>query len=377
MRWKHSEERSNYGGGSPRHQIQRGLGRVPYKARRKASAFLRHDNSRILRLRQLGPGATIRADTESNIEVDGASRHSLIMRLPTAILVTSLLAACGGISPAQDAPAPLLQSELDEQRALLERVIANQKKNDIAQSTYERLERLEIHKGSSSTQPPEVKTARAVPAGTGIDRIPVGPDGKPVDAAAYRAELEKLERALSWAAEDGRAQRDAYEKIAKKQKERSDLIDATRTAFLYTFVAHEPRGDRTLSKYRMVPNPAYKATSRATSIFAKVRGYLWIDEDAAQLARAEIEVTDDISIGSFLAKVYKGSHLMQERYEMAPGLWFATYSQYDFDGRRLFVSFGIHERTSYSQYRRIGPPKEALQAIRAELGKSTTANADP
>ena len=68
---------------------------------------------------------------------------------------------------------------------------------------------------------------------------------------------------------------------------------------------------------------------------------------------------------------------MQERYEMAPGLWFATYSQYDFDGRRLFMSFSIHERTSYSQYRRIGPPKEALQAIRAELGKSTTANADP
>ena len=297
------------------------------------------------------------------------------MRLPLAILV-SLLAATGGISVAQEAPAPLLQSELDEQRALLERVISNQKKNDIAQFTYERLERLEIHKGAAA-QPAEVKTTRAVPAGTGIDRIPVGPDGKPVDAAAYRAELEKLERALAWAAEDGRAQRDAYEKIAKKQKDRSDLIDATRAAFLYTFVAHEPRGDRMLSKYRMVPNPAYKATSRNTAIFSKVRGYLWIDEDAAQLARAELEVTEDISLGGFLAKVYKGSHLMQERYEMAPGLWFATYSQYDFDGRRLFMSFGVHERTSYSQYRRIGPPKEALQAIRAELGKSTTANAYP
>jgi hypothetical protein len=132
-----------------------------------------------------------------------------------------------------------------------------------------------------------------------------------------------------------------------------------------------------LSKYCLAPNPAYKPTSRATAMFSKVRGYLWIDEDAAQLARVEIEVTDDISIGGFLAKIYKGSHLMQERYEMAPGLWFATYSQYDFDGRRLFMSFAIHERTSYSQYRRIGPPKEALQAIRAELGKSTSAKADP
>jgi len=300
------------------------------------------------------------------------------MRSPTPILFACLLAACGGISLAQDAPpAQVLQSEVEEQRALLERVIANQKKNDLAMFTYERLERLEIQKGAAGSQPLEIKTTRAVPAGTGIDRIPVGPDGKPVDAAAYRAELMKLERALSWAAEDGRAQREAYEKIAKKQKERSDLIDATRTAFLYTFVAREPRGDRMLSKYRLVPNPAYKPTSRTTSIFAKVRGYLWIDEDAAQLARLEIEVTDDISFGGFLAKVYKGSHLIQERYEMVPGLWFATYAQYDFEGRRLFVSFAIHERTSYSQYRRIGPPKEALEAIRAELGKSTSANADP
>lgn len=306
------------------------------------------------------------------------------MRLLTAIFLACLTAASDRTLLAQDgaavqdgAAAPVLQSELQEQQSLLERVIAHQKKDDLAQFTYERLERLEIHKGTNASQPPEIKTTRAVPAGTGIDRIPVGPDGKPVDAAAYRAELEKLERSLSWAAEDGRAQREAYDKIAKKQKERADLIDATRTAFLFTFIAREPRGDRMLSKYCLAPNPAYKPTSRATAMFSKVRGYLWIDEDAAQLARVEIEVTDDISIGGFLAKIYKGSHLMQERYEMAPGLWFATYSQYDFDGRRLFMSFAIHERTSYSQYRRIGPPKEALQAIRAELGKSTSAKADP
>ncbi len=284
--------------------------------------------------------------------------------------------AAQAMSPADAAPESVAPSE-EDRRALLERLIANQRNDDLAQYTYERLERLEVQKGPAGARPPEVRISRAVPAGTGIDRIPVGPEGKPLDAAAYRAELEKLERALSWAAQDGRAQRDAYEKIAKKQRERSDLIDATRMAFLYTFIAREKRGERMLEKYRLVPNPAYHANSRATAIFAKVRGYVWIDEDAAQLARAEIEVTDDISIGGFLAKIYKGSHLMQERYEMAPGLWFATYSQYDFDGRRLFVSFGIHERTFYSQYRRIGPPKEALQAIRAELGKTDSANADP
>ena len=293
-----------------------------------------------------------------------------------AICCVGVLSFAGMYATAQQGPAAAVPTDQDR-LALLDRVIANQKKDDAAQLIYERVERLEIQKSGTTTQAPEVKTVRAVPAGTGIDRIPVGPDGKPADATAYRAELEKLEKSLIWAAAEGRSQREAYEKIAKKQKERSDLIEATRAAFLYTFQGREKRGDRELIKYQMVPNPSYKATSRATSMFGKVRGYLWIDEQAGQLARAEIEVTDDISIGGFLAKVYKGSHLIQERNEMAPGLWFPTYAQYDFDGRRFFVSFGIHERTFYSNYRRIGPPKDALQAIRAELGKSSTANADP
>jgi hypothetical protein len=287
---------------------------------------------------------------------------ALLAQVPAAQDSASAPSTLSNASP--ESPAP---SE-EARRALLERVVANQKKDDLEQYTYERLERLEVQKSSTSAQSPEVKTSRVIPAGTGTDRIPVGPDGQPLDAAAYRAELEKLEHALSWAAQEGRAQRDAYEKIAKKQKERSDLIDATRVAFLYTFIAREKRGEHVLEKYRLAPNPAYHPTSRATAMFAKVRGYIWIDEEAAQVARAEMEVTDDISIGGFLAKVYKGSHFMQERYEFQPGLWLASFSQYDFDGRKLFSSFSVHERTFYSNYRYIGPPKEALAAIRQELG---------
>jgi hypothetical protein len=329
----------------------------------------------------LAPGgiarATIHARTESNSIVLTEFSYSSAMRLPKPILVAAFLFAWAGSLSAQDSSVAQVPPQTEtEKHALLERVIANQKKNDEEQAIYERLEHLETRKGTPGT-PPEVKISRAVPAGTGVDHISVGPDGKPLDAAAYRAELEKLEHSLVWASEEGRAQRDAYDKIAKKLKDRSELIEATRTAFLYTFVGREPRADRMLIKYRMEPNPAYKATSRSTAIFAKVRGYLWIDEAAGQLARVEAEVTDDFSIGGFLAKVYKGSHFMQERYEMAPGLWLPSYSQYDFDGRRLFVSFAVHERTFYSQYRRIGPPKEALAAIRVELGKLNAVGADP
>jgi hypothetical protein len=296
------------------------------------------------------------------------------------ILVAGLLPAFAAISMAQEAGTPSQPSPPQtaaERTALLDLVLANQKKSDAAMNLYERVERVEMRKNAVDSHSGEIKVSRVVPAGTGVDRLPIGPDGKPTDPDAYHTELLKLEHALSWAADDGHAQHDAYEKIAKKQKDRDELIDATRTAFLFTLVSTETRAGRVLYKYKMEPNPAYKPTSRTTAIFAKVRGFVWIDPEAAQLARIEGEVTGDITVGVFLAKVYKGSHFMQERYEMLPGLWVPSFSQYDFDGRKLFSSISIHERTFYGQYHRIGPPKEALAMIRAELGKPGGAVADP
>ncbi len=299
------------------------------------------------------------------------------MRRHSLILVAGLLPVFAATSAAQTTPTPAPPQTQAEKTALLDRVLANEKKSDEAMSFYERIERVETHKIGDDPVSSESKVSRVIPAGTGVDHIPIGPDGKPTDADAYHAELLKLERALSWASDEGHAQRDAYEKIAKKRKERDELIDATRVAFLYTFVSTETRDGRLLYKYKMAPNPTYKPTSRATSIFAKVHGFVWIDPVAGQLARVEGEVTEDISIGLFLAKIYKGSHFMQEQYEVQPGLWMPTFSQYDFDGRKFFSSISIHEKTFYSQYHRIGPPKEALAMIRAELGKTDAGVSDP
>ena len=248
------------------------------------------------------------------------------------------------------------------------RIIANQKKGEAALDLYERIERVETRKNPSDPAPTAIKIMRVIPSGTGMFRIPLGADGKPRDSAAYRADLESLARALMLLLNDGRSQRDAVEKYAKKKKERNELIDATHNAFLFTFIATEPRGNRTLSKFKMDPNPAFKPTTRFTSTFPKVRGFVWVDEASGELARIEGEVTEDISVGLFLGKIYKGSHFMQERYEFLAGLWLASFSQYDFDGRKLFSGFSVHERTFYSNYRYIGPPREALTAIRQELG---------
>jgi len=232
---------------------------------------------------------------------------------------------------------------------------------------YERIERVERRKSGSDSDPLDTKVWRLFPAGTAVDKIPLSGDGKPLSLEGYRSELEKLEKFLVWAAQDGAAQREAYAKAERRRKERFDLIEATHQAFRFTFVGKESRGDRTLLRYSIAPNPKYRPTSRNTAIFTKVSGTIWIDEQSSQLAKVEGNVTEDISLALSLAKIYKGSHFMQERYEIAPGIWQPTYEQYDFDGRKFVSQFSIHERTFYSNYKRVGLPKEAVEAVRIEL----------
>ena len=269
------------------------------------------------------------------------------------------------LSTAQESSNPTGASTTSD---LFTRVISNQKKAEAFLDEYERTQRIE--KRTTGTDPDPVTTCyRLFPGGPAVNKLPLSPDGKPADSDSYRNDLEKLERYLAWAAEDGSSQKDAYTRAEHKRKERFDLMDATHHAFIFKREGEEMRGDRALLRYSMTPNPAYKPTSRNTMIFTRVRGTIWIDEQSSELAKIEGSVTEDFSVALFLAKVYKGSHFMQERYEIAPGVWEPTFEQYDFDGRKFMVPFSIHERTFYTDYKHVGPPKESIAVVRAELSK--------
>jgi hypothetical protein len=284
--------------------------------------------------------------------------------------------SCFGQSPSPSPAAPAAASS-SESASLFSLVIANQKRLDSDMNLYERIERVETRKSGSDPRPNEVKVWRVFPAGTGNDKIPLTQEAKPVDPASYRDALEKLVTALVWAAQDGQAQKEAYAKVERRLKERNDLIDATRKAFLFARLGEEMRGTRVLVKYDMAPNPAYNPATRNEMLFRKVHGAIWIDKESSELAKIEGQVTEDISLALFLAKVYRGSYFMQERYEMEPGVWLPSYQQYDFDGRKFLLPFSIHERTFFSGYRRVGPPKEAVQAVRNELSKLQGNTSDP
>jgi hypothetical protein len=277
----------------------------------------------------------------------------------------------------QTAERPSPDSSSTRASELFTLVIANQKKDETDLGGYEFNQRVEKRKTGGGHDPVETKVWRVFPVGTGTDKLLLSADGQPSSAESYRSELEKLEKYLVWVAEDGPAQKESYARAERKRKERYDLIEATHQAFRFTFAGKEMRAGRTLLGYTMAPNPDYKATSRNTMLFTKVRGTLWIDEQTSQLAKVEGTITEDISLALFFAKVYKGSHFMQERYEIAPGIWEPTYQQYDFDGRKYLLPFSIHERTFFTDYKQVGPPKEAVEVVRSELSKLRREQSSP
>ena len=298
--------------------------------------------------------------------------RTLIAALPLALAILSI-ANPGSVRG--DDPAPSPQHIL----ALVDRVITNQHRDDAALEQYERLERRQIRRSAQDTIPAEDKTFRLVPTGTGTVRVQVEEGGRPVDAALYRKQLRDAEQALVWALHPNESrQRQRVEKGDKRRRERAELVDAVRNAYRFTWLGRETRNGRTLVQLQLDPNPAFKPTSRNMSLLASVHARVWVDEAAAQLVRLEAEVIRDISFGGgILGKIYRGGQFVIDQVEVAPGVWLPTRYDYNFNGRKFLFGFEMHELTEVSHYRHIGPPKDALVAIRRELGTGASSSPAP
>ncbi len=298
-------------------------------------------------------------------------RRLCLIALPLALALAGT--GSGRLRADDRAPSP------EELRALVARVISNQLRDDAALEQYERIERRQVRKSESDTAPAEDKTFRVVPTGTGTVRVQVEERGRPVDAELYRKQLRDLEQALLWALNSAESrQKQRVEKGSRRARERAETVDAVRDAFRYTWLGRETRNGRTLARLQLEPNPAFKSTSRNTSLFKAVRATVWVDEGTAQLARLEAELVRDISFGGgILGKAYRGGRFVIEHAEVAPGVWLPTRYDYNFTGRKFVFGFELHELTEVSHYRRIGPPREALLAIRRELGSVTASPSIP
>jgi hypothetical protein len=271
-------------------------------------------------------------------------------------------------------PAP----SVEQIHSLITRAIENQHRDDRALEEFERTEHVITRKSENGEVLTDL-TQRIMPSVAGNIKLKMAENGVPVSAELYRTELEFAINALGLATHPTDRYRDDVAKIDKRRHDHAELVDAAPKAFHLTWAGRETRNDlsgtRTLVKFLLDPDPAFKPVSRFAVTFQHVHGVVWVDEVEAQFARLEADIDTDITfIGGIAGKVYHGGHVLMVQEEVAPGIWLPTLYNYEVDGRKFLFAFGVHERTELSRYRRVGPPAQAVEILRNELNNLTAAS---
>jgi hypothetical protein len=263
--------------------------------------------------------------------------------------------------------APLLTAAgRPSARELAERVIANQRRDDLALYDYERVQRrVSYEEGAVASD----HTYRVVPTGTGHLSLLVKRGDRPVSPAEYRKELREWQEVLGHAI-DPSDPREVHSENVRRRRDRKrwELYDAIGEAFHFTWLGEKVEDGRLLAHIGLDPNPAYRPTSRETEILRHVHAKVWVDVRAGQLVRGRADITSDVSTGGgILGKIYRGGWYELEQERVAPGIWLATRTAFSIEGRMLMFSFAEHKLEVTSRYRYVGTPRQALEAVREEL----------
>ena len=275
--------------------------------------------------------------------------------------------------------APAQTPSAEEIQARARKLIENQHKNDQALDEYERVERFQDFTAGPNPQTIEDKVYRVVPDGGGTFKILVKDNGTPTDPAEYRRQLQLWDDILQRMSQpnDSKAKA-AREKYEKRQRDRSEFVDAAGSAYIVKWVDRETRDGRQCDVYDLTPNPDFHPHSMFQSALAHVTAKIWVDHDTNELVRGEAHVLSDISFGGgLLGKLYRGSLVSLEQAEVAPGIWLPTRTEYAFTGRKFLFPFAEHEVIEASHYRRLGSIQDMLAIAQNELATGKAFREDP
>jgi hypothetical protein len=150
----------------------------------------------------------------------------------------------------------------------------------------------------------------------------VARDDHPLPASEQAREQEKLR----WSVEqrkkempEARARRVA-EWERKQQKQREPMKELP-DAFDFRLVGEESLNGGKAWVIDATPKPGYKPKLSSAFYFPKMKARLWIDRNDYQWIKIEAETLDTISVGGFLFRLAKGTHLTIEQTRINNEVW--------------------------------------------------------
>ena len=97
--------------------------------------------------------------------------------------------------------------------------------------------------------------------------------------------------------------------------------------------------------------PGYRRHGKFGKMFSRVEGRLWIDKQDFGWVRVDGQVIQPVSLGLFLARVQRGSHIMMEQVRVGDGIWMPKRIEARVRATVLLVmSYDVDRILTYSEY---------------------------
>jgi hypothetical protein len=140
-------------------------------------------------------------------------------------------------------------------------------------------------------------------------------------------------------------------RLRKDQDNRAFLRDVLE-AFDFRLIDEEVIGGRPAYVLQATPHPGYHAHGKYGKMFSRVEGKLWVDKQDFGWIKVDGQVTQSFSMGLFVARVERGSHIIMEQTSVGDGVWVPKRIEIRATARILFLkSLGIDRILTYSDYR--------------------------
>jgi hypothetical protein len=140
------------------------------------------------------------------------------------------------------------------------------------------------------------------------------------------------------------------ERLQKDQENRSFLRDVL-DAFDFQFIGEDVLGGRPAYVFKATPHPGYHAHGKYGKMFSKVEGKLWVDKQDFAWIKVDGLVTQPFSMGLFVARVERGSHIILEQTSVGDAVWLPKLIEVRASARILLVkSLEINRILTYSDY---------------------------
>jgi hypothetical protein len=191
-------------------------------------------------------------------------------------------------------------------------------------------------------------TSKNLVNGARFDRL-MERNGQPPSATEQRKYDNDLEKLKHETPEEHAA------RLAKVEDNRSflhDLLDA----FDFHLIGEEVLNVRPAYVLQGAPHPGYRPHGKYAAVLSNVQGKIWVDEQDFGWVKVDGEVTQSFSLGLFVARLQRGSHVILDQACVGDGGWFPVRFEARASARVLFVkSLDIERILTYSDYR---PPAD-------------------